>query len=92
MSKPKLPRYTEPGRYPYHFVCTRIEPYHPEFLERARKSEGTGVPWIKQGATHGCYCSAWKQLDDGTFMHWRDGKWQTPLRGAVKSKPIPEHE
>lgn len=39
----RLPRYTEVGRYAYHF-----------------------------------------------FLHWRDGKWQQPIRGSIKSKPVIE--
>ena len=69
-----MKRYTEPDRYPYHFHCTQILPVN-------------ATP-LYEGQTHSCWCSAWKQLEDGTFLHWRDGAWREPKRGAIKSKPI----
>jgi hypothetical protein len=84
----KPPRYTEVGRYAYHFCCTKIEPYSQHLIQRAELSKCAGAPWLKEGATHGCWCSAWKKQEDGTFLHWRDGKWQAPRRGCIKSKPV----
>lgn len=66
------PRYTEEGRYAYHFCCTKILPSRIA---------------LHKGQTHGCWCSAWKQQDDGTFLQWRDGAWRNPKRGDIKSKP-----
>lgn len=74
----RLPRYTEEGRYPYHFCCTQILP--------ARKLFG-GEAWLHE-RTHDCWCSAWQQQADGTFLHWRNGKWMPPKKGDIKSKPI----
>ena len=79
------PNYTQPGRYPYHFACTKILP------SPKRETISPKAPvWMRE-ATHGCYCSAWKQQEDGTFLHWRDNEWQQPRRGAIKSKPLPSH-
>ncbi len=75
----KLPRYTEPDRYPYHFACTRIMP--------ALKLPQSKYQWARE-QTHGCWCSAWKQKPDGTFLHWRDYAWKEPIPGSIKSKPI----
>ena len=81
-----LPRYTQPGRYPYHWICTKIEPVSKSLQERVLKSPNA-PKWMRE-RTHGCWCSAWKQKEDGTFLHWRDGRWQEPIRGSIKSKPI----
>ena len=67
------PRYTEPNRYAYHFACTALLPSYTE---------------TAPGQTHACWCSAWQQQPDGTFLHWREGEWRKPKQGDIKSKPI----
>jgi hypothetical protein len=82
MSTKRRPRYIEAGRYPYHFACTKILPH-------STRNKDKGPRWYRE-ATHGCWCSAWQQQADGTFLQWRDGKWQQPIKGAIKSKPEPQ--
>jgi len=84
--KRKLPRYTEEGRYAYHWQCTRLEPLNDGYKTVIALSP-EAPKWVKE-QTHLCYCSAWKQNEDGTFRHWREGAWREPIRGAIKSKPI----
>lgn len=80
----KLPRYTEVGRYPYHFACTKILPDPRKEGEKIQ-----GPKWMIE-RTHGCWCSSWRQNEDGTFMQWRNGRWMRPIKGSIKSKPISE--
>lgn len=88
--KKKLPRYTEASRYPYHWLCTKIEPLNDQMKATVARSK-KAPQWMRE-QTHLCYCSAWKQKEDGTFLHWREYRWQEPIRGSIKSKPIPKIE
>lgn len=41
-----------------------------------------GRKWREQ--THGCWCSAWRLLRDGSWRVWRGGRWTTPEPGELR--------
>lgn len=42
-------------------------------------------PRFLRERTHGCWCSSWKLIDDGTWRVWRRGRWVRPKHREVYS-------
>lgn len=67
-------------KLPAHRGCTYIMPDSKKWqMRRQVKEIYADVPWMLE-RTHGCWCSSWKQTDDG-WLIWRDEQWQKPHQG-----------
>jgi hypothetical protein len=48
---------------------------------------GSTAAVLPADRTHGCWCSSWKLLPDGTWRQWRRGRWCRPVAGDVRVRP-----
>lgn len=64
-----------------HRNCTVILPGRP--APEAPKR------WMRE-RTHGCWCSAWRELKNGELRVWRRGAWRKPCKGELRNVKHPE--
>lgn len=67
-------------KYPTHRNCT--------WLIKARCYLSSPEKVLREN-THRCWCSGWKQRKDGSFLHFRKGKWLVPLKGDLRMTTRP---